>query len=56
MLTQLSPKGKSEKIYINSSYSISLRDKGFLLKKILNLEIKKQLTAISIREIDDILL
>ena len=33
-----------------------LKDKGFLLKKILNLEIKKQFTTISIKEINNILL
>ena len=41
MLTQLSLKGKSEEVYINLNYLILLKNKNFLLKKILNLKIKK---------------
>ena len=41
---------------INLNYLILLKDKGFLLKKILNLKIKKWPTIILIREIDNILL
>ena len=56
MLIQLSLKGKSEEIYINLNCLMSLRDKGFLFKKILNLKIKKRPTTILIRGIDSILL
>ena len=56
MLIQLSLKGKLKKIYINLSYLMSLRDRDFLFKKILNLKIKKQFTVILIREINNILL
>ena len=56
MLAQLNLKGKLEEVYINSNYSISLKDKGFLFGKILNLKIKKRLTVILIREINNILL
>ena len=41
MLAQLNLKRKLKKIYINLNYLMSLRDKGFLFKKILNLKIKK---------------
>ena len=56
MLTQLNLKRKLEEIYINLNYLISLRNKGFLLRKILNLKIKKRFITILIREIGNILL
>ena len=41
MLIQFSLKRKLKEIYIDLNYLMSLEDKDFLLKKILNLEIKK---------------
>ena len=56
MLTQFNLKRKPEKIYINLSYLMLLKNKNFLFKKILNLKIKKWFITISIREINNILL
>ena len=55
-MIQLNLKGKLKKVYINLNCLILLKNKGFLLKKILNLKIKKWFTAISIKEINNILL
>ena len=41
MLIQFNLKGKLKEIYINLNYLMLLKNKNFLLKKILNLKIKK---------------